>query len=210
MLAAWGAFANAGAIAYAALKGSQWLEQRRDTRRLELAERILEVAYLTEDAFQAIRSGMSTVGDVQRARKNLGLSEAEIQQRVQNRSGDDQRQETAQIVMDRIADHSELWTKYFEVLPSARAYFGLEVSKALRNLLQMRQRVYASALVYGTTPGLDRPAASKFEADFWSGWGQAAFGKDEVGEAIAVNVASIEAILLPKLGTVPNISPTRP
>lgn len=200
MLAGWGAFANAAAVAFAAYKASQWLEQQRDKRRFELAERILEIAYLAEDAFQAIRSPMATAGDVQRARVSLGLPKIE-DAFVRNQSGDERRQETAQVILDRMSDHAELWQRFFEVLPTDRAFFGVPVSDKIRELLKVRQSIYAAAHVYGTTQDLNPDSASKFEATFWTDWGESAFGKDEIGDQIAGAVSSLEASLLPRLGT---------
>jgi hypothetical protein len=198
---AFAGFAGAGAVVYAAARGSNsfdsWLKQRIRERKIAVGERVLTAVYKAKDAFPSIRNAGHFGYELSAAQKKLEESYDNYHLESQ---GKQQRLKTAQVILDRIARYNEVWTELYECLPIARALFGIPLEEAIREILKQRNKLSVSAQVYpDADPQSDKNFYDRIQADVWDGWADALGRKDEIGTAVLAAVESADAIVLPTL-----------
>ncbi len=207
MLAGVGTLLGAGAVIYAARKGSdtfrQWRRQKSEERRIVLAEQILTTAYRVRRAIDAIRSPV-----LWRAEKDeviVGL----IDDGVIKESTEQEHREwlgTAGAAFARAKSSQPVWDGLTDLLPTAKAIFGDEIENGLEGLWRERNKVLAAAQRHADFYRKRDPAnleeAEKLweqkdaiEAVIWAGGGRD--GVDAVAEAVNALIAGLEADLLP-------------
>lgn len=183
---------GAGAVVYAARKGastfSLWLRQRQTEHRIAAADRILTLAYRAELAFPSVRARFQWAAEIEKAEARLrGLPGYDQAPEVRQ-----QRLRTAQVYLDRLSDHDDLWEDILAALPIAKAYFGPELAGHLRELLQQRHTVSTAAEFYAN----DYPdIGAKVNLDLLS----SSDGSDPVSVAVRTAIAAIEAELIPEI-----------
>lgn len=207
MLSGLGTLIGAGAVIYAAHKGSdtfkQWRRQKNEERRIELAEQVLTLAYKLRRAIESIRSpGMWGVEQdaVYDELRKKGLINDETPLGYVGILA------TAQATLSRSDAYKVLWDELLDTMPSAKAIFGNEIEKALDEFWTQRHRVIQGALRYAdivkrpparTEEGREKQLQRKFdiEAIIRSGGGED--GIDGIGNSIDSAVGAIEEKLLP-------------
>jgi hypothetical protein len=193
---AWAAFASAGAIIYAAHKGSAtlraWKRQKLEERRMDAAERVLIVAYRVRGALIDVRRpGIGAIEDIQaeqtlRASKFWeGLNSAQKE-----------RHRASEVTTRRLAAYKSTWEAILEIAPIARAYFGDAVSNDLDRLWDQYLRVMIAA---GATPTSVDEGRREWDADVLCSLGRDISGGpgDVVGPSVQAAVESLERILIP-------------
>lgn len=201
---AFAGFAGAGAVVYAAARGSNsfdsWLKQRIRERKIAVGERVLTAVYKAKDAFPSIRNAGQFGFELSAAQKKLEETYEGYQLESQ---GKQKRLQTAQVIYDRIGKYAEVWTELYECLPIARALFSRDLEDALREILKQRNNLGVSAQLYpDADPQADKGFYDRIQADVWEGWAGALGRKDEIGSAASAAVETAEKIVLPSLSEV--------
>ena len=169
MLTGIGTITSALAILVAAFLGRQaatsFRKQKQTERELEHAERILAVSYQLNAALSAIRSPLTTGAELADSEKELEdngtlgqIAESEKKRWVQ-----------ANVVYRRARNYKKIYDEAFELLPFAKAYFGLEVEKALRRLIHARHTVLTYADAYAEDNGKEQEFSKNIRAFIWEG-----------------------------------------
>ena len=164
MLSGWGTLLGAFAVAYAAKTGvdtfTSWKVQKLEERRIDLAEKILEVTNKSFGALRFVRNPFQTAKDLEDARIKLGDGYA------------NDKAVTAQVILNRLllAKDDLFAPREFAVL--ADAYFsGKAIGDDFRKLNDLSGRVRNAAFNYGNLP-LDYPDTefrAKLESELWYG-----------------------------------------
>jgi hypothetical protein len=166
---AWAGFAGAGAVAFAAWKAGDayqlWLRQQQSARRLEAAGRISSAVFKVADAFSMIRNPRHQGYELERARSTLRENLAEF---GSFSDGKQRNLATAQVVLDRLAAHADLWKELYECLVLGRVFFGEQGFESLRGLFEARRKIEVSAQIYGTEE-LEPDFRRELQCDFWAG-----------------------------------------
>ena len=197
MISGIGTVCGAAAVAYAAYKGAgtfdQWKSQKKEERRMSLAEDVLTIGYEFERIFSAIRSPATWAFEAEASLETLRQQfsdfdqKSEFQRRVLSQ---------AQVILTRFASHKDFWDRFFAVFPSARAYFGQPALDLLTDLWACATSVRAAAQTYGgyIYPPTD-DFISKLEHRFWEGAGDT----DTLKEQVLGNIKKLDEMLLPAL-----------
>ncbi len=204
MLSGIGTLIGAGAVIYAAHKGSdtfkQWRRQKSEERRIELAEQILTLAYKITRAFEGIRSPAMLSGEMTRV-------EASLREQLEP---DDKRSFgsnliTAQGALLRIDHYKNLWDALLDTMPVAKAVFGNDIETQLSTFWTQRGKIIASAHSYarsayrGHAPTEEikeqqLQQLDRLEQVLWSGGDES--GVDAFANTVNAAVAALEAPLL--------------
>lgn len=213
MLSGWATLFGAGAVVYAAHKGSdtfkQWRRQKNEERRIELAEQILTLAYKLRRAIEGIRSpamwAEESIAIHDELRKNGVITD-------QTPEGDKGILATAQATLSRSNANKPLWDALLDTMPTAKAVFGDDVENALNALWKQRGKLVASAqsyarLIHQPDPRSEKEREAqlkrhgKLEGVLWTGgdiWaGEDGNAVDEVADAVNGAVEALEVMLLP-------------
>ena len=194
---AFAGFSGAGAVAFAAHKGAStfrtWLKQKQVERHLDVAERLLMIAYKLRSAFDGIRSpglfaNESDAAEAKLSESYAGYDQFEEERKVRLRWG--------QSILTRLASHAADWDELLGSLPSAKAYFGQEIEQALRVFWGQRANVHTAASMYGGAI-LNADFKNQLERAIWNGFG--VIGDDTVSPALDAAIATLEQRLLPVL-----------
>ena len=213
MLSGCATLSGAGAVIYAAHKGSdtfkQWRRQKNEERRIELAELVLTLAYKLRRAIEGIRSPAMWAEELDVTNENLrknGLIND------QTPEGHKSILATAQATLSRSNANKPLWDALFDTMPTAKAVFGDEVEKALNAIWSTRGKLVVSAqsyarLIHQTVPRSEKENEtqmkwrSKLEGILWTGgdvWArEEGEPVDEIADALNGAIESLEAKLLP-------------
>ena len=213
MLSGWATMFGAGAVVYAAHKGSdtfkQWRRQKNEERRIELAEQVLTLAYKLRRAIEGIRSpGMwaEEVNALHEELRKIGLINDQTPESHKGILA------TAQATLSRSNANKPLWDALFDTMPTAKAVFGDEVEKALNAIWSQRGKLVASAqsyarLIHQPDPRSEKEQEAqlkrngKLEGVLWAGgdiWaGEEGKGVDEIADAVNGAIETLETMLLP-------------
>ena len=207
MLSGLGSLAAAGAVVFAAKVGrstfNDWKRQKNEGRRIDLAEELLALAYKLKRALSGIRSPVMLGGETTEMIEKLsenGLIDDQTPDHV--RSG----LATAQATLSRAGHQRPLFENLLDTMPVAKAIFGEEIEKALETFLVQRAKIVTAAKTYGDFVRRPLPIdekrmekamerREKIETIFWEGGN--AEGVDEVADAIAGAIRTMEVRLLP-------------
>ena len=195
---AWAGFAGAGAVAFAAVKGSNafsvWRRQKIEERRIEAAERILALAYRLSRAISSIRHPMMWVGPLNEAEKRLREKGTELDHMPDERR---RRIIHAQAVFDRINSFKNEWDEVAEATPVAKALFNDDVEQALSKIWRQSHVVAAAAEGYVDDDGTDDDFSKRIRGDLWEALGSVGKDSDEISKTISECVQMIEIELVP-------------
>lgn len=217
MLSGWGSLLGAGATTFggvavliaakrAATTFEAWKEQKREERRMELAEQTLALAYRVRNAFAAIRSPASFGGEHDQARKKLVEGNS-------IREGQDdpvaQRLITAQIALLRLAFHQKTWDALAELTPTVKAVFGNALFEQLEGFWKLQGKVHSAAIIYGRTRELFDPTREQIiehnqmqhdlERSFWAM--PMENEPDEIADSVDAIIDTLETELAPIIRT---------
>lgn len=202
MLQGTGSWAGAAAIVFAAWKGSQtfssWRRQKQEERRIEVADRILTLAYKLRRNFAGVRSPLIRSYELDRARVDLEKAGLGFDDPPDARQ---RRFQTAQAILNRLQQHNDDWSRIFELMPLARAYFGESGESHLQKLWEQYVSVVVAAESYGdahedTGRDQDREFARGVRRDMFA---TAPAGEDRVAQGVDAAVAALEGLLTPIL-----------
>ncbi len=198
---AWAGFAQAGAVVYVATKSADafkmWRQQKIGERKLDTAERILDVAYRIRRSFASIRSPLMQGSELARAEERL--REQDSVWLAALAPGKRKRTIHSQAVYDRLNSQRDEFDRLLAMLPTARAYFGEEVEGHLQSLWEQRAAVISAAESYAQFEGDDRDFSEQLERALWERYGRFRGNTNEVDDAIATASQRLEAILKPVL-----------
>ena len=192
MLAGLGAVGGSIALVIAAWVGNRVAtDVRRDRhaeREMGHAESILTTAYRLKDIIAAIRSPMSTGGE-------LSESESALAENDALKFGDEnakRRLIQANVFYLRANRHKDAFQAAYDLLPVAKAFFGDEVQDALFQFIKARHEVLVAADMYGRGPYQDADFNHKLERTFWTD-----FPDDEIKPRLEASVETLERVLIP-------------
>jgi hypothetical protein len=181
-------------IAFAAYIGrdtfTDWKRQKQEERRIEIAERVLTLAYRLRYDFQSVRTPLIDQSEFDEAesvlRDDSGVwwdkqSEALKQRAV-----------TAQVIMNRLSRHHEDWQRIWELKPPALAFFGTTVEEQLDVFWQQYCSLLADAEAYADLGGRDDELSNRASESLFR---QCEGSK--ITQTIDLAVSALEADLLP-------------
>ena len=192
-----GTFAGAGAIVVAACFGAntynRWRRQKLSERKQEEAERILRATYNVRRALSRVRNPMLwayELSNAEKALKNqnlpLGLDEQK------------NKQVTLKLYLLRLESETVNREEFEKSLPMARALFGADLERAMEELLQQFQLVFASASAQSNfNENTELDFRNRIERSLWEGYPTAV--ENEVDQKIERTVRVIEDKCLPVL-----------
>jgi hypothetical protein len=195
MLTAFGTFAGAGAVVFAAIVGSRtfegWRRQQQEQRRMDAAEKIMTLTYRLKDDLESVRSPTIYGYEIEAAAEELkevkdwwaGLSPA-----AQHRAS------VAHSRIIRMRHYKADWDEIWVLRPLARAYFGEAVDRPLHLFWKKHVEVMAAAEALREDNGSDRDFSRKMRATTSS-----AANPDELGREVREAVEQLERNLLPVL-----------
>lgn len=188
-----GTLAGAAAVAFAAVVGRQtfadWKRQKKEERRMEVAERILTLAYELRDEIKSVRAPGYDSGEFEAAEEKL---KADPKLNWELRDTDEQeRLKLGQAYLTRLVSRRELWERVWTLKPVALAYFGEAVEKELHVFWTLYGKMRVSARAYAWDHGNDEAFARRIHSDLW-GSGQ----DDETSTEAKQAVKSLEEELL--------------
>lgn len=207
MLSGWATLIGAGAVVYAAHKGSdtfkQWRRQKSEERRIDLAEQVLTLAYKLRRSIESIRSPMMLAGeiaDVEAKLREQGLLDDHT---AEGKKGN---LTTAQATLYRVTSYKELWDALLDIMPVAKAVFGDEIEAQLNAFWLLRGKIVAAAQSYARLPDHDHARNAearqreidrreRLEQAIWFGGGED--GVDALANSVDEAVKSLEVHLLP-------------
>jgi hypothetical protein len=172
-----------------------WVRQKQAERKIAAAEEILTFVYRAKEVFPSIRMPMQLAPELARAEAKLAANYGGWAGLPKTQK---ERLATGQVYLDRLSANDDLWTKLWDCLPLARAFFGAEFEEKVRSVWQQRAHIHTAAQMYGTVdPQSQAQLVDRFELDLWDGWAEAAQKPDRVGDAIKSLVEESEKLLLP-------------
>lgn len=191
-----GTIAGVIAVIWGARYGANaWREQKRAERRLEMAERILTATYKARTALAYIRNRM-VLGSELAAAEEILKAEAAFAGETKNRRD---RLIGAQAHYTRINRTASERAALDDCLPLARAMFCDELEKAVEALRQQFWLVQVAVNAYAEDEhGTDEEFTKNIRRSM-SDVEPRAGEKNEVSDAIAESVATIERICIPAL-----------
>mgnify|MGYP001232343643 CR=1 FL=1 len=195
MLSGIGTIGGAAAVLVAAVLAKNtvdsWKRQKIAERKFEHAERTLVASYNAREALAHIRSPMIHGHELHSARQQL---ETEAGWAGFDKAKQD-RLETAQAMINRMQDTQAAFAELADCTPFAKALFGDELDKALRQLHRQRWivRTYVDAYADG---GGDPEWLVEVRSEMWQPMDST---KGKVSAAIAEAMVTIEATCLPAL-----------
>ncbi len=196
---AWSGFAGAGAVVYAAIKGTSsfddWLRQRKLERKMEAGQNVLTLLYRARDAFSDIRSGFSL---------HTAATEAKLRELFDGYDSlsapKKRRLAEYQFVMNKINSYSELWADYFRALPIAEAVFGPEMSRQLKEIWSARATVWTAAEAYGDPDSEpDQEFDQQCKLEMYMGIARGKKVTDPVKSKLDAAISFAESAILPIL-----------
>ncbi len=197
---AWAGFAQAAAIAFAAIKAADvfavWRRQRIEERRLHHAEQALTLVYRLQAALEHIRAPMHLPHELSSARQKLENNYEGFNLLPANKQSS---LDTTQVILDRITYHKDDWNKLNEIIPVCSAFFGQDVKEQLDIFWRKRNSVQIHAEAYGRGMGPDEAFQKKVMAHIWLGYSEGSDEADPVKVEIEQAVSKLEAALLPIL-----------
>lgn len=210
MLSGLGTIFGAGAVIFAARKGadtfSTWRRQKREERRMDLAEQILVCAYELKRSFKFIRSPVLFAGDIEALDRQLtesGLITA------QSTNPEKQARRTAQAALNRVEHEQPKFDQALSLMPIGKAVFGQAVEEPLEAFWRMRNEVVASAQTYASIrvddPNL-QDFAHELQAVLWDG--SDAIREHTIAQRIETAIGSLESTLLPLIRDVVTDNPS--
>ena len=199
MLQGWGTLIGALAVIYAAKKGADtfegWKQQKVTERRLEQAERILTATYRGRRALAYVRGVMMWGHELSAAEEKLKESPTEWSKYDEQKQ---RRLVTVQAYYNRLNRTKDEQQERDMCLPMARALFGEELEKAIEKLNHQFWIVQVDVDSYLDDNGQDQDFTKKIRRGMYDV--KARQGEtNELSDAIAGAVATIEAICLPAL-----------
>lgn len=199
MLQGWGTLIGALAVIYAAKKGADtfegWKQQKVTERRLEQAERILTATYRGRRALAYVRGVMMWGHELSAAEEKLKESPTEWSKYDEQKQ---RRLVTVQAYYNRLNRTKDEQQELDMCLPMARALFGEELEKAIEKLNHQFWIVQVDVDSYLDDNGQDQDFTKKIRRGMYDV--KARQGEtNELSDAIAGAVATIEAICLPAL-----------
>ena len=169
MLSGWATLAGAGAIIYAAKVGANtfdsWKRQKQEERRMDVAERILTLAYKLKYNFQSVRAPLIEGHELEAAEKLLSEQQPEWWGGLDDAG--QKRARTGQAVFNRLKRHNHDWEQIWELKPLALAYFSPKVEVELDKFWQQYVAVQVAAEAYAHDGGDDKEFAAQLRQDLW-------------------------------------------
>jgi hypothetical protein len=197
MMQGWGSILTLPVLVWAAVQGRQTIKdysiQKRSDKHIDAAERILTAAYNARLAIEGVRSPLIE-----------GREIAEAQRRI-DENGEDlsvvnparlQRASTTQVFYTRLNSIAEEIAAVWDAVPIALAYYGEDVSEALRQIAQQRRVIQVAADGYLDDDGSDKEFAKSLRLTLYRGLGEK---NDPVTSKIKLAVELLETRLLPVL-----------
>lgn len=123
----------AGAVVYTAWRGgvalSNWQNEKRFSKKLELALKIMDITYRARVGIDDVRLPFKTPIELLEAEENMNkwIKPGPI-------SGDPKEAIDAQVMLDRLKKYKKIEDEILECLSIAHAIFGEEIEKALKDL----------------------------------------------------------------------------
>jgi len=213
MMSGWGSLLGAIATAFggiavlvaanrAANTFTAWKQQKREERRMELAEQTLALAYKVKHAFAAIRSPASFGGEHDEARKKL-IEGGSIREGQEDAGA--KRLITAQIALLRLSWQQKTWDALAELTPTVKAVFGTSLSDRLEEFWRLQAKISSAAYVYSQfRPRIEATADERMEEmrlerDLERAfWAMALPDQpDEVADGVEAVIVALEAELAP-------------
>lgn len=213
MLAGIGSYVGAAATAFggwavliaakrAADTFTAWKQQKREERRMELAEQILALSYRIRHAMTAIRSPASFGGEHDAARKKLEETNTILPDQDDAYA---KRKITAQIVLLRLSHHQKMWDQLSALAPTTKAVFGNAMSDELEKFWTLQGKVHSGAIIYAQLRPQVQPTPKQYQEDptfereleraFWAI--DLPEAPDEIAANIEAIIANLEAELSP-------------
>lgn len=168
MMSGWAAFAGVGAVLYAAHKASDtfaaFRRQKQEDRRIEVAERILTIAYNVRRSIKEVRHPLHGPSDLDRAGEELKKQGFVIDVMDENEVN---KLKTAQVVLNRVVAERATWDTVMEAMPTAKAIFGDAVEARLENLLKEVRQIRVAAAGYARDKGADPDRTQRYATLIW-------------------------------------------
>jgi hypothetical protein len=195
---AWAGFAQAAAIAFAAVKAADvfhaWRRQKLEERRIHHAEEILKLFNKIYDGFPYFRNAMHLPHEIKQASDHL----KDVVENYELRSRSElSRMETAQVILNRISRFNTEWDKLNDILPAASAFFGDECKVCLDQLWRNRNMVSINAENYARGTGNDDEFRMRVERSIWMMHQDRGREDDPIEAPLLEAKTNLEAILLP-------------
>lgn len=195
MLQGWATLLGAGAVVYAARAGKRgladWREQRQEERRVEIAEKVMTLAYRLREDMASARGRLFTGGERARAESQLETGLTDWEHYDQDRRS---RAIMGQSVLNRLRYEGNAWDMIWELKPIALATFDEPVAALLQVFWAQYASVSVSAEAFiGDYPG-DREFEKTLRRELFGGGDD-----DSVKKAIDETIVKLEQILLPIL-----------
>lgn len=192
MLQRWGTLLGVAAVIYAAWRASNTFDafrrQKQEERRMEAAHNILTFAYKFQQRLSAARSPGISRYEMTSATNQLKDS----YEGYRDKSEREQRQlAVAQVILARLGAEREIWEETWEHIPTARALFGEQAEKLLRELWAAFVNVQVSAEAFGEDSLSDPEFTKSLRRDLY-GHGES----NPVTQQVAKAVAGLEELLL--------------
>lgn len=196
MLSGIGTIGGAVAVLIVAILGSDALTnfraQKMAERQMEHAEEILATSYRLKSALDQIRSPFSSSTELEKSKADLekgdvlnGMPAARAEKFVQ-----------ANVYYIRSNNFSEEFSKAYDLLPYAAAYFGQEVKNSLEMLIQNRHRIRVFADAYARDRGSDNVLDKQVSAALWKGYAIDT-EDDQITKTTDAAVENLEGVLIP-------------
>lgn len=160
---------------------------------MDVADRLLTIAYKLRNAFEAVRSPGLFASEADAAEAKLAESYEGYELLEDERKA---RLRWGQAILTRLASHAADWDELLGSLPSSKAYFGQEIEQGLRAFWTQRAAVHTAASMYGDAVVHDEFRRT-LERTMWSGFG--VVGEDPVSPALDAAIARLEGRLIPIL-----------
>ena len=198
MLQGSGTIVGALAVVWAAKKGADtfdsWKRQKIAERKLDQAERILTATYKARQALGFVRSPMMWGNELDAAEEKL---KEELEKWDAQPDDRQRRLRTAQAHFNRLNRVKEDRNSLFDCLPMARALFGEELENSVESLHRQFWFVEVDVESYIDDRGEDREFTRKIRRGMYDVKPEGE--TNEISDATAVAVQTIEAICLPTL-----------
>ncbi|MEM1020092.1 MAG: hypothetical protein AAGJ09_06335 [Pseudomonadota bacterium] len=161
----------------------EWREKELFLDNRKVAIDILATFYKSRDAFDQIRSPMSFGYETERAKAMLEKGKT-----PEDAGNSSVRQ--AQIILNRLSDHNDLWDRLYELMPLAQAQFGDDVKKGLQQILRIRGQIVSAAHRY---PDRDNESRREITDVIWYTGGE--HREDALNQDLDKACSSLEASL---------------
>ncbi len=190
-----GSLAILGAAYIGSRTYDRWRKQKLAEHFFEQAETILTATFNTRRALSRVRDPMLWAAELSASENSL----AEQGRPAEGSEQEKKRAITFNLYIMRLNAEGETQRELASCLPIARALFGNKLEKAIEDLLQQFQVVYAGASAQADFTDHTQPSfRSKIERSLWKGY-HLENEENEVDLKIQNLVEEIENICQPKL-----------